>query len=233
MQIDDATWNEIIAKTEADIARWNERAAEKNRPDRFTANVKPVDKYTVIVTEHQTGYRVERKAVAREVATGELRKAQIVKKGSGLACKITASPKSWAKLEGKSADQTFKALKLTDYIMLLGVRAETPVAEAAPRDTLGNFAVLEEDANGVPGLCHFVGSSMYPPLNLASHLHEEFCTARFFPSRESAQRAADEMRQRDLKRRDKKNTQYAVVEITNETAAEIEAKWRAGSRRSA
>lgn len=80
MKIDHATWNEIIAKAEASIARWNERATGEARPDIFTAKVEKGEKYVILITEHKTGYRTERKAVAREIATGELHKAQVVKR---------------------------------------------------------------------------------------------------------------------------------------------------------
>jgi hypothetical protein len=68
------------------------------------------EKYTFLITCHQMKYgSPERKIIAREMGTGELRKAQFVKKG----VKISGSdPKAWAKLVGKPADALVDGLNI-------------------------------------------------------------------------------------------------------------------------
>ena len=88
MIIDDQKWNDIIAAAQAGIERWNSRAAERAKKDFFHCQVQMGANYTVLLTAHMPDG--ERKAVARELTTGELRAAKpVVRKGRLVGFTIT------------------------------------------------------------------------------------------------------------------------------------------------
>jgi hypothetical protein len=124
MKIDDATWSAIIEETMAGIARLKEAATKGGRSDQFAASLHKLDKHAVLLTEHACGRRAERKAVAREMATGELRKAQVAGEGKVLTTRISdEDPEGWADLAGKPAAQIVKGLNLAGYVMFINARA--------------------------------------------------------------------------------------------------------------
>jgi hypothetical protein len=136
MKLDEATWQEVIAAAQAGIDKWNASAKEKSLSDKFTLRTTSGEKFTYIITEHTVGQRVsERRMVARELATGELRKATPVKvkKGSGTQIKITNGPKSWDKLAGKSPERIAGLLKLTDFLMLISGSGAKPSSSTVDR----------------------------------------------------------------------------------------------------
>lgn len=123
MKIDDATWNAIIEETKAGIARLKEAAARHGKGDQFAASLHELEKHALLLTEHACGRRTNRKAVAREIATGELRKARVVQKDKVLATKISGDdPEGWADLVGKPAAQIVKDLNLASYVMVTKAR---------------------------------------------------------------------------------------------------------------
>lgn len=132
MKIADEKWNEIIAETQAGIARWNARASEKGCKDTFTCSVDRGTEYEVLVTRHIPD---ERKAVARELATGEVRKAKLTKRGKLVGYSITTpDPKGWQGLADQPAADIVRKLKLLDFLMLISVSvtgvSTTPPAAA-------------------------------------------------------------------------------------------------------
>jgi hypothetical protein len=124
MKITDEKWNELVAETQAGIDRWNQRAAEKNRPDVFSCKVEQTDKHMFLCTSHEEGhvYRSnEMKAVARERDTGELRRAKpLRKRGRLIGFSIfTPDPKGWQGLADKPANRIVDKLKLLDFLMFI------------------------------------------------------------------------------------------------------------------
>jgi hypothetical protein len=136
MKITDEKWNELVAETQAGIDRWNQHAAEKNRPDVFSCKVEQTDKHMFLCTSHQGGHS-EMKAVARERATGELRRAKPVRKrGKLIGVSIfTPDPKGWQELADKPANKIVGKLKLLDFTMFISSSVipspDTPTTEQA------------------------------------------------------------------------------------------------------
>ena len=131
MKIDDATWDAIIARTKAAIERLNADALKAGTKDKFTVNAPtaaPGAKYTILITESR-GCGTQRKAVARELATGELRQTKIVKQGANIS---SNDPKAWAKLAGKPIGELVKGLSLTDYWITSVKPIETTIRTIAP-----------------------------------------------------------------------------------------------------
>jgi hypothetical protein len=141
MIITDAKWNDIVAVTSAWIDKWKATAAKRQRKDDFTVKCDSGDKYTVLLTTHHDGYQRECHAVAREIATGELRAANLVtkrRKGIGripVGYSISQSdPKGWNGLANKSAEEIVKKLRLTNFVMFLGASVtEVTTTRHAPR----------------------------------------------------------------------------------------------------
>jgi hypothetical protein len=126
MIISDERWNDIIKATEAGIAKWNALVAKHKVPDKFSVKVRDEGGYSVLLTEHDDGYQREHRAVVREVATGEMRAAKVVKKRrKGVGVVITGfsiwrsdpTTKWWKSLPNKSADDAVRQLKLTDFFV--------------------------------------------------------------------------------------------------------------------
>lgn len=136
MKITDEKWDEIITETQARIARWNARALEHGVEDTFTCDVERGEKYAVLITRHLPS---ERKAVARELATGELRKATTVtKRGKLVGFSIkTPDPKAWRGLADKPAAEIVRKLKLTDYWIVKSVSTPTPAPVVGSSDWRG------------------------------------------------------------------------------------------------
>jgi hypothetical protein len=131
MIINDNKWQEIIAATRAGIDKWNVRAREKARPDKFAVNVQRSGDFEILLTEHNKEGYTERKVVMRNCVSGELRPAKAKKTAKGLF-NITsrAIPKAWARLADKPADEIIRALKLTNFIMILGASVVPQVRTA-------------------------------------------------------------------------------------------------------
>ena len=127
MLITDEKWNEIIAATKAAIDRWNTRAAERGRPDRFATDVVSTDRYVALTTKHNSGggYPPEMKVVVREIATGEMRSAKVRRdKGRVIGFMVTTpDPKAWKSLADKSGEEIERKLKLTNFVMFISARA--------------------------------------------------------------------------------------------------------------
>jgi hypothetical protein len=127
MIITDERWNDIIKATEANIAELNARAAEQKRLSRFSVTVRDSGPYSVLLTGHNGDHHV----VVREVATGEMRSANVVKKRRKGVGKVitgfsvrTPDPKAWKSLANKSAEDVVRQLKLTKFFIALGATAE-------------------------------------------------------------------------------------------------------------
>jgi hypothetical protein len=129
MKITDEKWNEIISETQAGIARWNARAFHHGIEDTFSCFVERGEKFVVLFTRHTPG---EQKAVARELATGELRKATLAKQDKRIRASIrTSDPKSWQKLADKPAAEIVRKLKLLNFVMFVSSRV-TSVSTTPP-----------------------------------------------------------------------------------------------------
>src|ERR1700692_4699723 len=61
--LDDATWNAVVAETEARIGRLNKKAAKRGMGDHFAVHVHRSQDRTILLTEHYLGLLVERKAI--------------------------------------------------------------------------------------------------------------------------------------------------------------------------
>jgi hypothetical protein len=114
-KVSDETWKKLVDRANDGIAQWNVKALTHNRPDRFLCHEQPTEKYVILFTEQFDRHSRTRKAVAREIATGNLVKIQSVAKG----WKISEPPKAWANLGDDDFEKLWKALKLTNYIMFI------------------------------------------------------------------------------------------------------------------
>jgi hypothetical protein len=113
MKITDEKWNEIIAETRAGIEDLNAWAKRNGQSDTFHCEIDEGQDFTKLVTTRSDG---ERRAVAREKATGELRTAKPVVRTNFRGYKITTpDPKSWQNLSSKSASEVGKKLKLLSF----------------------------------------------------------------------------------------------------------------------
>lgn len=122
MNIDENKWADIIGETKAGIDRWNESAAKHGKRDTFRFSTQKNDRYEIILTEHDDSYSLEARALAREIATGEIRSTKVVRKKGriiGFQTK-TPDPKGWKSLADKPADEIIKKLGLTDFLMFIG-----------------------------------------------------------------------------------------------------------------
>jgi len=131
MKIDDATWDAIIAETKAAIERLNADALKAGTKDKFTVNAPtaaPGAMYAFLITESR-GCGTQRKAVARELATGELRQTKIVKQGANIS---SNDPKDWTKLAGKPIAELVRGLKLTNYWIISVKPLDTTIRTIAP-----------------------------------------------------------------------------------------------------
>ena len=124
MLIDSKKWDEIVAVTEASIDRWNARAAEHGQKDTFHFFSQKTDRHEVIVAKHNDSYRMEVKALTRELETGEIRATKVIRKKGRIVGfqPTTPDPKGWKSLADKPADEIVKKLKLTNFFMFLGTR---------------------------------------------------------------------------------------------------------------
>jgi hypothetical protein len=124
MKISDTLWNSIVAETAAGIDRCRADAARHGLADKFTVTVEPMGGYAVLVTEHRLDYYTDRHAIARDLSTGDLRRARLVeKRGGGYRVEVrSAVPKGWADLATKPADRIVKALGLLDFTVILDVQ---------------------------------------------------------------------------------------------------------------
>jgi hypothetical protein len=118
MRTDDTTWNAVVAETEARIGRLNKKAAKRGMEEHFAAHVHRSQDRTILLTEHYLGLLVERKAIARDARTGELRKVRPKKIAGKIDFAIGVAPKAWNKLEGKPAHEIVRTICLASYIML-------------------------------------------------------------------------------------------------------------------
>jgi hypothetical protein len=122
MIITNEKWNDIIAETRTVIDKWNESARKHQKSDVFRIKVHDTDGYTDLLTEHVNGYQTERKIIAREIATGEMRRTTISKqRGHITGFKMwRPDPQAWRSLANKPAAEIVKRLKLTNFLMILG-----------------------------------------------------------------------------------------------------------------
>ena len=132
MKITDEKWNEIIFETQAGIARWNANALKHGKKDTFSCDVKRGVNYETLSTRHMDSMGGAKKAVARELATGELRSAKLVtKRGMAMVSVKTPDPKGWQGLADKPAVVIVKKLKLLDFVMVLSATV-TSVSTTPP-----------------------------------------------------------------------------------------------------
>jgi hypothetical protein len=125
MKITDEKWNEIIKATEAGIVRWNERAAERKLKDKFRVSKKDADGYSILLTEHNNGVHSDHHAVVREMGTGEMHAAKVIKRKKGerwiTGYEPKPDPEEWRSLAYKSASDVVRALRLLDFLLIAGV----------------------------------------------------------------------------------------------------------------
>jgi hypothetical protein len=120
MTIDDAKWEEIVAATQARIAKLNAMARERRADSEFVCTVEPTtDGGAVLATMHKAPYGTKCKAVARD-KTGALSPVRIKRRNALEFYTKPDRPKTWAKLAGRSADEIVTALGLTDYFVVIG-----------------------------------------------------------------------------------------------------------------
>jgi hypothetical protein len=132
MIISNERWIDIIAATEVEIARWNDRAAEQGLPDKFSVTACDSDGFSILFTKHSTecSYITERgnrerstehrhRMVTREIATGELRAANVVtERGQLIGFKVKPlDPKNWKSLADKSAADAVCRLGLLNFTL--------------------------------------------------------------------------------------------------------------------
>jgi len=119
MIISDDRWADIIKATEAGIARWNASAAKHKKPDKFSVRISETSGYCVLLTAHNNEWRTHYHAVAREIATGQMRAVNVFRKTHEIiGYKIKSSdPKAWKSLPNKSADAAVTQLRLCDFFL--------------------------------------------------------------------------------------------------------------------
>jgi hypothetical protein len=127
MKITDDKWNEIIAETRRRIDSWNASATKHNKSDTFRCDLQQTRAHALLMTTRSSGEaelrRHERKAVARELATGELRSVKLIfNKGRLTGFQTKADPKAWVSLLAKPVAEVVRKLKLTDFLMVLSAR---------------------------------------------------------------------------------------------------------------
>jgi hypothetical protein len=119
MRVSDEKWNEIVNEVKAGIARWNAKASEHKTGDTFHPVLKEnglMGGFTTLSTFHDHAARM----IAREPATGEVRKIKFIwREGRIAGAAINPKdPKSWAtSLAEKPASEIVEQLKLLDFFM--------------------------------------------------------------------------------------------------------------------
>lgn len=76
MYVRDEKWAEIIAITREHITSWKGKAVKHGLRDKFASSERPDGDYQLIVTHHQSRSGDDWRMLAREKATGEIRKAK-------------------------------------------------------------------------------------------------------------------------------------------------------------
>jgi hypothetical protein len=244
MKIDETTWQAIIAETKAAVEKLNASAVRIGSKQKFGIKVPdpaPDAKYAYLITSDGDGDNyAQRKVLARELASGEMRPAKIVKMKGGRGAKIAgADPKAWAKLVGKSAAEIVKGTGIATYqVFSFSVsprEPEVPVPGRPRQAIVGNkrYAILEQRA-GRTGSWVSKYDSMSSMTTMAmGRPGEDF----EYSDRDVAERDAQEYRdrdarfvERDARKRVNKHQPhtYTVIEITEDTEAEYRAKFRAG-----
>jgi hypothetical protein len=96
------------------------------------------------VTEHGDGSRTDRKAIARELASGEVRRAKAkAAKGKVNFTVQTPDPKAWRTLPAKPASEIVKNLGLTDFLLVIGwQRRDVTAASADPEPDITTYQVF-------------------------------------------------------------------------------------------
>jgi hypothetical protein len=137
MIITNEKWNDIIVETRAKIDQWNENARKHQKSDVFRIKVdNHQDGLAILCTEHAAeDQRTEHKIVVREITTGEVRRATVVKRrGRVTGFKVwKPDPKAWKSLAEKPAAEIVKQLKLTHFWMFLGASFEGVRSEQVSR----------------------------------------------------------------------------------------------------
>ncbi len=147
LKIDDATWQELIAATRADIDKLNAKCTGNYANYSFECTVDGNSETDWLETrQRNTSGPGDRRTIARIKATGELLKVTFKRKGKQIVStgrSITAQ--SWIKAAAKSPAELLKVTKITDYVMI-------HVGEAyyAGRSTIGPDGIKHYDADGNP-----------------------------------------------------------------------------------
>src|SRR5262245_59664784 len=134
--VEQEKWNEIVEEAEARIAKWNARAKERGLQDTFLASVRDVNGYSLLITQHKhdpdrSCAADDVKAVAREVATGQLRPTKIKKhKGTIVGFAVKPPPKAWKSLADKPAESIVGKLRLVDFVVLVGAYPDNAASTA-------------------------------------------------------------------------------------------------------
>ena len=126
MKVSDEKWNEIVKETEAGIARWNAIAKERGLQDAFFSSIQETSGNSLLVTRYKhdsdrSFAADDVRAVAREIATGQLRPVRVKKyKGGIVGFTVKPPSKAWsASLSEKPAAEIVKQLKLLDFFVIV------------------------------------------------------------------------------------------------------------------
>jgi hypothetical protein len=130
VKISDQKWNEIVAETQAAIEKWNAQAAREGWKDSFRCRLSShADGNVTLITEHDKGWHIERRAVTR--IGDQMYRSTIAKAKGGIAIKTkTDDSKAFAALADKPTKEIVKKAGLTDFFVMISaqlthVRSET------------------------------------------------------------------------------------------------------------
>jgi single-stranded DNA-binding protein len=115
------TTEQIRVEVRRGIKRWNATARERGRGDSLGMIWRDVDGFNVLVIEHWGGGNwAGKKAIAREIATGEMHKATVKTRAFAVeTLKVKETdPLRWKALAQKSAGDIVDALGLLDFVMV-------------------------------------------------------------------------------------------------------------------
>lgn len=138
MLIDDKKWNDIITAARTRIDKWNGSAAKHGLKDTFRVSTQKTDRYEVILTEHRGGGVFEANALAREIATGEVRSTRVIRKKGHITGfqTTTPDPKYWKSLADKSAGDIIMKVRLVDFLMAISASSSVTSVQTTKPTTV-------------------------------------------------------------------------------------------------
>jgi len=125
MNVDEATWKEIVAEVQANINRFSASAKEHGRPDCFRIQLQVDNAGTawLVAIQEQREIITDKKAIVRK-ADGTLLPATVKmtnRRNGTVRLRTKKAPKAWDKLAGKSAADIVKGLRFPNFIMVMGI----------------------------------------------------------------------------------------------------------------